>query len=255
MMAGREFVINPNDTETPSLLHVLNRQIPIQDAIVHTELGDLVRASSLLPSWAGEPVISESEFHDLEQSPEAVCNFLRKRFQQIRDNPTTHVLRHHLKDLKAQYDYIFLDTNPSLMLLTMNALYAADYVLIPVFPDDFSKAAINDLWDTIQNIVYYESFSSEGHRLRVAGMVVTKSDKRTRVSREYYKFFEKKAEKMDSILFKTEIRRSVIASEATAAGQSIVSYAYPGEGIVQDYKALMKEFIDRINYLEENRGE
>ena len=255
MMAGREFVINPNDTETPSLLHVLNRQIPIQDAIVHTELGDLVRASSLLPSWAGEPVISESEFHDLEQSPEAVCNFLRKRFQQIRDNPTTHVLRHHLKDLKAQYDYIFLVTNPSLMLLTMNALYAADYVLIPVFPDDFSKAAINDLWDTIQNIVYYESFSSEGHRLRVAGMVVTKSDKRTRVSREYYKFFEKKAEKMDSILFKTEIRRSVIASEATAAGQSIVSYAYPGEGIVQDYKALMKEFIDRINYLEENRGE
>ena len=75
------------------------------------------------------------------------------------------------------------------------------------------------------------------------------------MSREYYKFFEKKAEKMDSILFKTEIRRSVIASEATAAGQSIVSYAYPGEGIVQDYKALMKEFIDRINYLEENRGE
>lgn len=251
MMAGKGIAIPLNDTETPSLLHVLNRQRPITEAIVSTPIGDLVRASSLLPSWAGEPIISQEEYESRKVNPATVCEFLEERFQYINSNPVTHVLRQHLNQIRDQYDYIFLDTNPSLMLLTMNALYAADYVLIPVFPDDFSKAAIDDLWDTIQNIIYYEPTL----RLKIAGIVMSKYDGRTRVSRSYYNFFQKKAASMDSILFETKIRQSVLAGAATSAKKSIISYASPSEGIVQDYKALMNEFVERISYLESKRGE
>lgn len=244
MMAGRNIPIRINDTKTLGILQVLRDGVDINRAIIHTPLGDLIRASSLLSGWTGLRAITEEEFEQLKDDPKAVCRLLEGRFRRLREVPDTHVLRECLKGLKQQYDYIFLDTNPSLMLLTMNALYAADYVLIPVFTDDFSRTALGELWNTIQNINYYEP----SKRLKVAGLVVTKSNKRTLVAQKYYASFKTTAEKMGTVLFDAKIRQSVAASEATALGKPVVQHA-PRDAVSDDYRRLADEFIQRMECL------
>lgn len=245
MVAGRGIAIPLGDTQSPSILSVLNGDVAIRDAIVSTPMGDLIRASSMLSSWTGQKVITEGEYLELKDDPKALSEHIGRRFARLQQVPDTNVLREHLWPLRDEYDYIFLDTNPSLMLLTMNALYAADCILIPVFTDDFSLAAVRELWDTIQGINYYEP----GRRLQVAGIVVTKSNKRTLVAKGYYNAFEKRAKAMGTVLFDTKIRQSVAASEATAAGKTIVANA-PHDKVTDDYRQLADEFIERIKHLE-----
>lgn len=153
-------------------------------------------------------------------------------------------------NISSKYDYIFLDTNPSLMLLTMNALYAADYVLIPVFTDNFSRIAVNELWNTIQNINYYEPSKT----LTVAGIVVTKTSKRTYIAKRFFRSFENFASQIDSFFFETKIRQSVLASEATASGKSVFDYAGADAKIAEDYDAFADEFIARMEQLKKERG-
>lgn len=244
MMAGRNIPIKINDTTTLGILQVLRDGVDINKAIIRTTLGDLIRASSLLSGWTGLRPITEEEYQRLKGNPKAVCQLLDNRFRRLREVPDTHVLRECLKGLRTQYDYIFLDTNPSLMLLTMNALYAADYVLIPVFTDDFSRTALGELWNTIQNINYYEPAKN----LKVAGLVVTKSNKRTLVAQRYYASFRTMADKMGTVLFDTKIRQSVAASEATALGRPVVQHA-PRDAVADDYRHLADEFIRRMEEL------
>lgn len=246
MVAGPKVAIPLGDTQSLSILSVLRGEVSIRDAIIHTPLGDLIRASSQLSGWTGQVVITEGDYLGMKDDPQALTDYIGQRFAQIRETPDTHVLRKHLWPLRDEYDFIFLDTNPSLMLLTTNALYAADCVLIPVFTDDFSLAAIRELWDTIQGINYYEP----GRRLEVAGIVVTKSDKRTLVARSYYTAFAKRAAKMGTVLFDTKIRQSVAASEATAARKTIINYA-PRDKVADDYRELAAEFIHRVKAIKE----
>lgn len=250
MMAGKGIPIPLNDTDTPSMLSVLRGECEIEEAIVHTPLGDLARASSLLSGWSGPSIITRKEFEALRGKPSALISVLEERFNREDQEPVYHVLRNKMENISSRYDYVFLDTNPSLMLLTMNALYAADYVLIPVFTDDFSRTAVNELWNTIQNINYYEPWKT----LAVAGLVVTKSSKRTFVAQQYYPSFERFAEQIGSVLFETKIRQSVIANEATGAGEPVVDYAGPRAEITKDYNALADEFIARMEYLKKERG-
>lgn len=249
MVAGKGIAIPLGDKTSPSTLSVLSGETPIRNAIVHTQMGDLIRASSLLSGWQGQKIITEQEYKALKSNPEALSAHISKRFEQLRKIPDTHVLRNYLWPLRDEYDYIFLDTNPSLMLLTTNALYAADYILIPVFTDDFSKAALAELWDTIQGINYFEP----SRNLKIAGIVVTQSNKNTIIARSYYNYFERRAAQMDTILFDAKIRRSVTVSEAMTAGQTPVTYA-PNSNIAADYQELTKEFIKRINELGRGRS-
>lgn len=249
MMAGQGFAIPPNDLETPSLLHVMQGECDIEDAIVESPLGDLVRASNLLSGWSGPELLTRSEFESFQDRPVELRDLLAARFHEMENTPPFHVLRKKLANISNSYDYIFMDTNPSLMLLTMNALYAADYVLVPVFPDNFSRTAVNELWDTIQNITYYEPT----HRLQVAGLVMTKTAKRTFVTREFTNSFQKFADATGTILFESRIRQATLAGEATGARQPVVDYAGPKADITKDYIALKNEFVQRIDNLEKER--
>lgn len=247
MFAG--CAIGLNDVTTLSTLHIMQGRCAISEAIVSTPIGDLVRASSQLSSWQGRPIIEEAEFNMWQNDPIFLRDTLAERFEEKRRSPDTNVLRDALTTVNDKYDYILLDTNPSLMLLTMNALYAADYVLVPVFTDDFSRSAVGELWNTIQSINYYD----RTHKITVAGLVVTKSSRRTRVANQYYRAFEHTARQMDTILFDTKIRQSVAASEATAVKQTIISYA-PKDEVTKDYERLADEFIVRIRTLEAEKN-
>lgn len=245
MMAGKGVAIKIDDKDTPSMLQVMNGECDIQDAIIKTPLGDLVRASSLLSGWTGQSLLTMSEYVQMQNDPAMLLSYLRDKYDKFGHISEQHVLRERLKEISKNYHYVLLDTNPSLMILTMNALCAADYVLIPAFCDDFSRAAIIELWNTIQLLNYYEP----ERELKVAGIVVTKSSKRTIVAQSYYDNFEERAKKMNTILFKTKIRQSVLANEATTAGQTVVDYA-SGKDIARDYRAFAKEFVKRIDELE-----
>lgn len=245
MLAGEGVAIKINDTSSPSILSVIQGEIPIEDAIISTPIGDLIRASSLLSGWNGRKILTLDEYKQLRSTPEQIMALLDQRFQQQEETPDIYVLRKLITHLKPKYDYIFLDTNPSLMLLTMNALYAADYVLVPVFTDDFSKAALTELHNTIQNINHYDP----AKHLKIAGIVVTRSNNRTILAQQFYKYFQKRAEKMDTILFNSKIRQSVAAQEATTQNKTIIAHA-PKDKVADDYRKLADEFIARIQQLE-----
>lgn len=245
MLAGDGIAIKINDRDSLSILSVIQGKCSIEDAIVQTPMGDLIRASSLLSGWNGQRILGEEEFTKLRNSPAQLVDLLDKRFQQQKETPDIFVLRHLITPLKDQYDYIFLDTNPSLMLLTMNALYAADYVLVPVFTDDFSKAALTELHNTIQNINHYDPSIN----LQIAGIVITRSSPRTILAQQFFKYFQKRAEKMGTILFNTKIRQSVLAQEATTQNKTIIAHA-PRDKVADDYRKFAEEFVERIRILE-----
>lgn len=249
MVAGKKIAIKRGDKETLSLLHVLRGECSVEDAIVQTPLGDLVRSSNLLSGWTGQKIITKEEFQALRSKPNELEKFLSKRFQQTSDSPDALVLREKLKIVKSKYDYIFCDTNPSLMLLTMNALYAADYVLIPVFADKFSKDALDELWNTIQSINYYD----QAHQLKIAGIALSKVKGRTTIAGDFSQNYANWASKAGTTLFNTSIRDSIAATEAACFGQTIVEYKKYSD-IARDYRQLAKEFVTRINQLEQERG-
>lgn len=249
MVAGNRIAIKRGDKESLSILQVLTGDCSIKDAIIKTSIGDLVRASNLLSGWTGQKIITKDEFQLYRSRPKELEAFLSRRFQKITETPDTLVLRERLKDICNDYDFIFCDTNPSLMLLTMNALYAADYVLIPVFADKFSKDALDELWNTIQSINYFDQFK----KLQIAGIVLSKVKGRTTIGNDFEQNYSVWANRVGTQLFNTKIRDSIIVNEATCIGKTVVEYKRYAD-ISFDYKRFAKEFVERIKNLETQKG-
>jgi chromosome partitioning protein len=136
----------------------------------------------------------------------------------------------------ATYDYILIDCPPSLGLLTVNALTAADYVLIPVQTEYYALEGLGHLLDTIQRVR-----GSTNPSLELLGVVLTMYDKRTSLSEqvadEIRKHFGDK-------LFKAVIPRNVRLAEAPSYGRSIAEHDKWSKG-ARAYKALAKEIVQR----------
>jgi len=150
----------------------------------------------------------------------------------------THLLRKALASLDKRYDYIFIDSPPSLGILTVNALTATNEVIIPVQCEYLSLEGLGQLVYTI-NLVR----SRLNPRLKIAGLVMTMFDVRTKISQqvvdEVRKYFPDK-------VFFTIIPRNVRLSEAPSYGETILSYAPSSSGALA-YKALAKEFLRRTD--------
>jgi chromosome partitioning protein len=150
----------------------------------------------------------------------------------------THLLRKALASLDKRYDYIFIDSPPSLGILTANALTATEEVIIPVQCEYLSLEGLGQLIYTI-NLVR----SRLNPRLKIAGLVMTMYDVRTKISQqvvdEVRKYFPGK-------VFSTIIPRNVRLSEAPSYGETILSYAPKSRGALA-YEALAKEFLRRTD--------
>ena len=242
-MAGEGVAIPRDDEETLSLLHVMNGQCSLRDAIVHTVIGDLVRASSFLSQWRGNTLVSTKEYEQLDT--DSLLALIKKRYQDNYGHTNASVLSEKLADLRNEYDYIFLDTNPSLMVLTVNALYASDYVLIPVVTDGASRDAVEELWTTIQTIRQHNT----ERQLKVAGILVTRFQSNTYVGKNFIPVFESMAQQMDSTLFKQKIRNCTVALECLAAEQDLINYNRRCIAAI-DYLDFAEAFKTRINELE-----
>ena len=138
-------------------------------------------------------------------------------------------------EVRGNYDYIIIDCPPSLGLLTLNGLIAADEILIPVQAEYYALEGIVHLMNTIKLI--QESLKPD---LKVLGAVITMYDKRTALSEEVlnqlYQYFPNR-------IFRTVIPRNVKLSESPSYGKSILEYDPSSKG-AQAYERLAQEIID-----------
>ncbi len=146
-------------------------------------------------------------------------------------------LRHALEAEKAKYDYIFIDCPPSLGLLTLNALVAADGVIIPMQCEFYALEGLSQLKNTIQLVKHHYNPT-----LSITGILVTMYNGRLNLAMqamdELKNFYGDK-------LFSTAVVRNVRLSEAPGYGMPIIYFDRYCKGSLQ-YKALAKEFLERI---------
>jgi chromosome partitioning protein len=140
-------------------------------------------------------------------------------------------------ELVDRYDFLLIDTSPSLGLLTINALNAADYALIPVSCDFLSLVGLTLLFDTIR--LCQEQL---GSRVRILGLVANRYDRREKVSAEVVDALKRQ---FNTLLFETVIRVNVRLKEAPSYRQSIYEYdpVCPG---AKDHLALANELMKKV---------
>lgn len=145
-------------------------------------------------------------------------------------------LKNALESVRDRYDYILLDCPPSLGLLTLNALTAADSLLVPIQSEYYALEGLSALLETM-NLVRH----ALNPQLSLEGIVVTMFDSRNRICHQVVE--EIRAHFPDK-LFRTIIRRNVRLSESPSYGKPICLYD-PGSTGAQDYIELAKELISR----------
>ena len=145
-------------------------------------------------------------------------------------------LKKSLKPLLEEFDYIIIDCPPSLGLLTLNALTAANSVLIPMQCEYYAMEGLAQLINTIRSVK--QSFNK---KLYVEGLLLTMFDKRNRLSHQV-------AAEIDNHfgdqVFATRIPRNVRLSESPSHGKTIMEYDIRSTG-AQAYRALALEFLKR----------
>jgi chromosome partitioning protein len=196
-------------TLSKGVYEVLVADIPTPSAIVHTKYGDVLPSNKAL-AGAGIELIG----------------FERREY----------LLKDALDQVRDQYDYIFIDCPPSLELLTLNALCAADSLLVPVQGEYYALEGLSDLMNTVRIVR-----RSLNPRLELEGVLLTMFDGRTnlalQVAEEVKHYFPGK-------VYATVIPRNVRLSEAPSHGKPITAYDRACRG-AEAYTALAAEFLKK----------
>lgn len=145
-------------------------------------------------------------------------------------------LARSLKPLRKDYDYIFIDCPPSLGLLTINALTAADSVIIPMQCEYFALEGLSQLVRTIRLVK-----NSYNQKLVIEGLLLTMFDRRNRLT---FQVAKEVRDHFQGTVYDTVIPRNVRLSESPSHGQSIMTYA-PGSVGALSYLNLAKEFLKK----------
>jgi chromosome partitioning protein len=147
-------------------------------------------------------------------------------------------LNRELKPHADKFDLILIDTPPTLGALTINALAAAKYLLIPIQPSFFPMHGANDLLETYQ--LTKDRLNPD---LELLGVLITMYDPRTTLAKEVVAELRKAYGKK---VFRIVIRRSIKIEESPAVGQSVITYA-PKSPAAEDYLRAYWEMMNRIN--------
>ena len=147
-----------------------------------------------------------------------------------------YMLKKALESIDNQYDYIIIDCAPSLGLITLNALAAADSLIIPIQCEYFALEGLGKLLNTIKSVQKVHNKS-----LDIEGLLLTMFDSRLRLSNQVVEEVQKHFGKM---VFKTIIQRNIRLSEAPSFGESIIDYDATSKG-AKNYLSLANEIIKR----------
>jgi chromosome partitioning protein len=198
------------DSNRPSLYHVLLGDTPASQAVVPTAMDGL-----FLISADKNLVGSNIELIDLPN----------REFR----------MRERIAEIREDYRFILIDCPPALDLLTLNALIAADSVLVPIQCEFFALEGVSELMDTIDRI--RDAFQ---HPLSIEGILLTMFDDRTNLTRQVAADLR---EFFGHEVFKTVIPRSIKLAEAPSFGQPILTYDPRSRG-AESYIKLAKEILD-----------
>ncbi|WP_394970919.1 ParA family protein [uncultured Croceitalea sp.] len=147
-----------------------------------------------------------------------------------------YMMKEAIKDLKESYDYILIDCAPSLGLLTLNALTAADSVMIPIQCEYYALEGLGKLLNTVKSVQRIHNAD-----LDIEGMLLTMYDSRLRLSNQVVEEVKKHFADM---VFDTIIQRNVKLSEAPSYGESIIKYDASSKG-ASNYLNLANEILSK----------
>jgi len=153
-----------------------------------------------------------------------------------RENMT--LLSRGLMGVRPNYDFIVIDAPPSVGALTLNALAAADLLIVPLQTEYYALEGIASMMETIERV--RGSINSD---LRILGILLTMFDVRTRLSQEVE---ENVRRHFGEQVFRTVIPRTVRLAEAPSYGESVLTYAPTSHG-AQAYRALAEEVLERVS--------
>jgi len=187
------------------------------------------------PNRALDELVYETSTQNLSLMP-ARISLAKLEAKLIGDFDAAFKLRDRVEQIRGKFDVIIIDTPPTLGILTVNAMVAANHVIIPIQSSYFALEGTDDLLETVEKIR-----SRPNPDLNLLGVVVTLFDRRTTISHDVEahirNVFGKKA-------FKTVITRSVRLEESPAHKKSIFDYAPRSSGAVE-YQSLSKEVLKR----------
>lgn len=192
---------------------MLDSEVSVHSAIVHTGVAGL----DLIP---------------------ANIDLSAAEIQMVNEVGREHTLARALRPVRKDYDFIIIDCQPSLGLLTVNALACSQGVIIPMECEFFSLRGLALLTDTVEKVADRINFD-----LEVMGILVTMFDRRTRHAREV---MDRVVEYFGDKVFDTVITRTVRFPETSVAGEPITTWA-PSSQAAKQYRDLAKEVIERAN--------
>jgi chromosome partitioning protein len=201
--------------DRPSLYHVLLGDAAPEDAVVPTE-------------FEGLSMITADK------------NLVGANLELVELKDREFRLRERIQALREKYHFILIDCPPALDLLTLNALIAADAVVVPIQCEFFALEGISELMDTIDRIQ-----AAFQHPLEIEGILLTMFDDRTNLTRQVASDLK---EFFGGKVFSTVIPRSVRLAEAPSFGKPIIAYDPRSRG-AETYIQLAKEILDH----EQNR--
>ena len=210
---------SPEDDQKRTLYEVMIGRIGIEDALIQTEIANL----HMIPSH---------------------INLVGTEIEMLDTENRESVMKNAIAPIRDSYDYIIVDCSPSLGLITVNSLTAADSVMIPVQPEFFALEGLGKLLQTIRLVQ-----NGVNPDLAIEGFVVTMFDGRTKVHTQVVNELK---EHFKDMVFKTIIQRNIRLSEAPSHGKPIILYDVICNGTT-NYLNLAKEVLERNGEMNINR--
>ena len=202
---------SPDNDQKRTLYEVMIGAIDIRDTLIQTEIGNL----HMIPSH---------------------INLVGAEIEMLGNDNRESVLKDALAPIRGQYDYVIIDCSPSLGLITVNSLTAADSIIIPVQPEFFALEGLGKLLQTIRLVQGRPNPS-----LTIEGFLVTMFDGRTKVHNQV---LGELREHFGDMVFETIIQRNIRLSEAPSHGKPIILYDVICNGTT-NYLNLAKEVLEK----------
>ncbi len=204
--------------------------------VPHYELEHTVHNLLVEPRVSIEQVLMKTRVNNLDLVPSNI-DLSAAEIQLVNEVGREQSLNRALYPVLDRYDYVLIDCQPSLGLLTVNGLACADGVIIPTECEYFSLRGLALLTDTVDKVR-----DRLNPRLSISGILITRFDTRTVNAREV---MARVLERFGDLVFDTVITRTVRFPETSVAGEPITTWA-PKSGGAQAYRSLAREVIDRF---------
>lgn len=160
--------------------------------------------------------------------------------QELTQTGKEHRLKETVSPIFSNYDFIIIDTPPSLGVLTVNAFTFATDIIIPTTTNIFAAKGIQQLNNTVKNVQMYCNSN-----VKIAGILLTKFNPRTNIGKQIKELTEQLGKHISAPIYKTYIRSAIAIEEAQANNKDIFSYASKST-VAEDYNIFIDEYLKGV---------